>query len=473
MNVLAVDAGTTAVKCAVVDEAGVVHKTARIAFDRGSGTGTNPEHYWHTVARSIAIVTDTKMAVDAVTVTGQGDGLWTLGDNGESAGDALEWNSTLAAEIVEQWEQDGAVAAHYARSATVLWPGTTAALWLWARKHNPQLVAATRTVFYAKDWINYCLCGEVATDITDATIPFLDIIGGYYDAHAFSLLGCEELASLMAPIVAAGTQIGTITKQAATATGLSQGTPVLMGSIDVVAMAQGVGVTCPGQAVAVLGTTAAAMAVTDSIDASGEPVGATLRIHHSEQRFLRVMGTSSGTSTLDWFLTQFYPSACDAHELFWADVHAAEPGVVMLPYLAGERAPFLAPQATGGFIGITSATKRADLASSVANAIAFSLRNCIEHATGAAPAEVILTGGGAASAIWCQLFADILGTMVTVDDRPHVACSGVAAIATGAGLVVPVDRGCYEPRSDLSADFREFVEISHALEPIWKEMNRQ
>lgn len=473
MIVLAVDAGTTAVKAAVVNEGGHVGQVSRQMVERGSGPGIDPEYYWHTVARAIAEAADSSAPVDAVTVTGQGDGLWTLGRNGTPAGDALEWNSTVASKIVDQWEEDGTIAAHFARSGTVLWPGTTAALWHWAQRHQPELAADTRTVFYAKDWINYRLCGAVATDITDATIPFLDILGGHYDAAVFSSLGCDDLAGAMAPIVPAGTEIGAITDAAAATTGLAPGIPVLMGSIDVVSMIKGVGVSAPGQAVAVLGTTAAGMAITDRVDTSGEPVGAALRIDPANQQFLRVMGASSGTSSLDWFLSQFYPSTASAHESFWADFEVAETEVVMLPYLAGERAPFLAPQATGAFIGITDRTGRADLARSVALGITFSLRHCVEHAAGGLPDTVVLAGGGAASSDWCQLFADVMGTKVIVDDRPHVACSGAAAIAARQSPTTPSEPPSFEPRRGFDDDFKEFVEITHAVRPIWKEMNRQ
>ncbi|MCY4193209.1 MAG: FGGY family carbohydrate kinase [bacterium] len=473
MNVLAVDAGTTAVKAATTDSAGGVQRGVRAAVDRGTGPGLDPEHSWRTVARAIAQVADSSAPVDAVTVTGQGDGLWTLGKSGAPAGPALEWNSTLAGEVVAQWERDGTIARHYARSATVLWPGTAAALWRWTRQHRPQTAAETQNVFCAKDWINHRLCGAIATDITDATIPFLDIFSGCYDEQAFSSLGCEDLAAAMAPIVPAGTQIGVVTEQAAAETSLAEGTPVLMGAIDVVAMTRGAGVSEPGQAVAVLGTTAAAMAVTDSLDTGGEPVGATLRIDPDEQRFLRVMGASSGTSTLDWFLSRFYSSPDSAHDSFWDDVQAAQPGVVMLPYLAGERAPFLAPQATGTFIGVTSRTNRAELARSVALGITFSLRHCVEHAVGKEPETVVLTGGGTTSATWCQLVADVIGAAVVVDDRPHTACAGAAAIAAGRSPSAPTERPRFEPRRDYGADFQEFVDITHALRPIWKEMNRQ
>ncbi len=480
MTVLAVDAGTTAVKAACIDNVGNLYEVSRVAVERSAGIGINAEQYWQAVAQAIQQVAGSASHFDAITVTGQGDGLWALNEHGAAVSPGLEWNSTVASEIVTQWEKDGTIAKHYARSGTVLWPGTAAALWRWAQQNHPQIVANTSTVFCAKDWINYRLCGAIATDITDASIPFLDMVNSGYDQKAFSLLGCEDLANKMAPIVQAGTEIGTVSRQAAAATGLAEGTPVLMGVIDVVAMTCGVGVVEPGQAVAVLGTTAAAMAITKNtsaniLDANSEPVGATLRIDPNQPQFLRVMGASSGTSTLDWFLSRFYGSVASAHESFWADVQAGKPKVVMLPYLAGERAPFLAPQATGTFVGITSSTSRADLAHSVALGITFSLRNCLQYASGsgATPDTVVLTGGGAASAAWCQLFADVMSTRVTVDDRPHVACAGVAAIATKQDPHVPAKRLCFEPQRDFSADFQEFVEVSYALKPIWEKMSRQ
>lgn len=473
MKVLAVDAGTTAVKAAVADDSGEVRRASRVIVDRGPGAGIDPESYFRAVARAIADAIDSSTPIDAVTVTGQGDGLWTLADRGIPAGDAFEWNSTMAGEIVTDWERNGTIAAHYARSGTVLWPGTTAALWRWARDHQPRLIADTRSVFYAKDWINHRLCGAIATDITDATIPFLDVSGGQYDAEAFSSLGCDDLLGAMAPITPSGTEIGAISAEAAAITGLLSGTPVLMGSIDVASMTRGVGVGDPGQAVAVLGTTAAAMAINDHLDTSGPPVGATLRLHHSEQRFLRVMGASSGTSTLDWFLAQFYDSTASAHDSFWADVQASEPGVIMLPYLAGERAPFLAPQATGAFIGLTSRTSRADIAGSVALGITFSLRHCLEHAAGGALDSVVLTGGGTSSAEWCQLTADVMGCTVVVDDRPHVACGGAAAIAIGGTPATPPERPTFEPQREYCNSFREFLEIGESVRPIWEAMSRQ
>lgn len=473
MNVLAVDAGTTAVKAAVVDSSGDVTRVARVAVKRHERGGIDPESYWAAVAEAIADTFGLAAEIDAVTVTGQGDGLWTLSDQGAPAGDAFEWNSTQPAEIVAAWERDGTIAEHYGRSGTVLWPGTTAALWRWACDHQPLLTADTRHVFYAKDWINYRLCGAIATDITDATIPFLNLASGHYDAETFSFLGCADLLGAMAPIVPSGTEIGVVSADAADRTGLSAGTPVLMGCIDVAAMIRGVGVNEPGGAVAVLGTTAATMTVTDSLDTSGEAVGATLRIHHSDQQYLRVMGTSSGTSTLDWFLAEFYGSPASGYDEFWADARAGRPGVVMLPYLAGERAPFLAPEATGTFIGLTNRTNKADIARSVALGITFSLRHCLEHATSGALGSVVLTGGGAASRQWCQLAADVLGITVIVDDRPHVACAGAAAIATGRTLAPPAERTTLEPQDSYHGGYREFVDIGQAIRPIWTEMNRQ
>lgn len=469
MNVLAVDAGTSAVKAAAIDPDGVVLAEARTAAPPRVGAGVDPDGYWAAAAGTIRSVTDRGPAVDAVAVTGQGDGLWGLDRDGEAAGPAYEWNTTVAASVVRDWEADGVIDAHYRAGATVLWPGTSAALWRWLEQSRPEQARRTAVVLCAKDWINNRLCGAVATDATDATIPFLDLETGDYSREAFDRLGCEELAARVPPIRPAGAEIGTVSREAARPTGLQQGTPVLMGCIDVAAMVHGTGMTEPGQALLVLGTTAAALVVTGAVDTSGDAVGATLRLPRP-QRYLRVLGTSSGTSTLDWCLDTLGYTGEDRLERFWADVRSGGPGARMMPYLAGERAPFLAPDATGALLGLTPATGRADVARSVAMGVTFSLRHCLEEALPDGTGSVVLTGGGAASAAWCQLVADVIGAAVAAAPGAETSCEGVARLVTGRTGTLPGLTEIHEPGAGHDAEYRQFVELSRRLRPIWSEM---
>lgn len=468
MNVLAVDAGTSAVKAAAIDADGTVLAEARSAVPPRTGAGIDPDIYWAVVAETIRSVTD-RCRVEAVAVTGQGDGLWGLDGTGEASGPAYEWNTTVAASVVREWEADGTIDAHYRASSTVLWPGTSAAVWRWLAQNQPDQARRTAVVFCAKDWINNRLCGAVATDITDATIPFLDLETSTYSTAAFERLGCEELVQAVPPIRPAGTEIGTVTGEAARSTGLQEGTPVLMGCIDVAAMVCGAGLAEPGQALLVLGTTAAALVVVGAVNRSYEPVGATLKLPDG-QRYLRVLGTSSGTSTLDWWLDTLGYEGESRWEHFWADVRSGRPGAYMMPYLAGERAPFLAPDATGALLGLTPATGRRDVARSIVTGITFSLRHCLEEALPDGVDSVVLSGGGATNAAWCQIVADVTGATVSTAPGAASSCEGVARLVTGRTGALPDLSGIYQPAAGHDSEYREFVELGRRLRPIWSEM---
>ena len=470
MNVLAVDAGTSAVKAAAIGVDGTALAEARGTVPRRIGAGVDPDGYWAVVAETIRAVTGRCRELDAVAVTGQGDGLWGLDSAGEAPGPAYEWNTTMAAPVVRAWEGDGTIDAHYRASATVLWPGTSAAVWRWLEQSRPDQARRTAVVFCAKDWISNRLCGAVATDVTDASIPFLDLETGEYSPEAFARLGCEELIRRVAPIRPAGAEIGTVSRGAARRTGLQEGTPVLMGCIDVAAMVHGAGLAEPGQALLVLGTTAAALVVVGAVNRLGETVGATLKLPDTE-RYLRVLGTNSGTSTLDWCLDTLGYAGDSRFENFWADVRSGEPGTYLMPYLAGERAPFLAPDATGALLGLTPGTGRRDLARSVAMGVTFSLRHCLEEALPDGVDSVVLAGGGATNPAWCQLVADVTGTTVVTAPEASMSCDGVARLVTGRTAGAGPERSeIHEPAASHESEYRQFVELGRRLRPIWAEM---
>lgn len=467
MRLLAIDAGTTAVKAAIVDPGGEVASVGRVDVPRAAGQPLDPQAYWLAVADAIRSIdrADDLDGLEGVVVAGQGQGLWSLDAAGDIAGPVWEWNSPIAADTVTQWERTGVIDSHYRRAGTVLWPGVSAALWPWLQSHDPVHAARVDTTLCAKDFINNRLCGAMATDRSDATIPFIDMDSGGYNTETFAALGCPDLEAKMPPLRDVGEQIGTVTAEASQATGLPVGLPVLMGCMDVVAMTHGTGAHSTNHAVAVLGTTAAVMVRTDRWDGSGEVVGATLKLDGSD-RFLRVLGASSGTSTLDWYRSVHGLSIDD----FWNGVRRGVGGVLMLPYLAGERVPFLAPDATGTFIGLTRETTQADMSRAVALGVTFSLRHCLESASTQTDHPLVLTGGGASSADWCQLVADVTGRTVVVDERPHVSCVGLAALVRGEEPQAVPSGPRYTPQASYDEEFARFVLVAEQMRPIWAQL---
>lgn len=477
--VIAVDVGTSMVKAVrlTLDDRAPVTVSRPAPTD--AAPGVDADAVWDTVADVLTELSAAEAAaVEAVVVTGQGDGYWSLEEDG-TAGRAYPWNTVVAADAIHAWEADGTIDRHFRRSGTVLWPGTTAAVWRWLQDTDPQRAARTRTVLWAKDWIAYRLCGVVATDPTDATIPFLDLRTGGYDHEALADLGCEALADRLPPIVMPGEEIGRVTAAAAARTGLAEGTPVVMGVIDLVAMIRAAGLREVGDAMAVLGTTAVAVSVGDGVPAHVEPSGATLKLPEPG-RILRVLGASSGTTTLEWYLSTHGYTGPGRYDAFWADtLAAADEGVMVLPHLAGERAPFLAPQATGAIVGLTPTTTRAGLGRGVVEGITLSLRHCLEAAD-AGPGDLVLTGGGATRPEWCQLVADVTGRAVVVDGRPDLGALGAAALVGGfealATALGAERRTRYVPAADggsFDHRFATYVALVDAFRSIWKELDRR
>jgi sugar (pentulose or hexulose) kinase len=471
--------GSSVLKAAVI-----AADAARLQFSAPVPSGPGPatqdqEHLWEATAGLIARAgAASPSPIDAVVVTGQGDGLWTLGPGGRApSGPAFQWNSTAGAAAVAGWEAADGIGRHFRATGTVLWAGTTAALWHHLRRTDPDRARETETVFWAKDWINYRLTGVVATDVTDATIPYLDPLTRQYDPAAFERLGTPELAGRLPDPLEPGTLLGPLTPAAARATGLAQATPVYLGVIDVVATALAAGLGGPGDAVAVLGSTSAVTPLATAPVPPGEPVGATVSWPKPDL-FLRVLGSSSGGTVLDWFLRLHGFAGADRYDAFWGEVAAAAPDgpELALPFLYGERVPFLAPTATGLFAGLTPQTGRGELGRALVESLCFALRHCLEAAgpTG----RLTLTGGGASDPRWCELVARVLNRAIAVDADPFIACRGAAALVPGHGLAAAgVAPALVEPprgapgasRSGLEERYQRYLSLIEAFKPIWKD----
>ncbi len=471
--VLVADIGSSTLKAAIVTSDGrCLHRRSAPTVGGPDIATQDQEALWERTADVLAqVVAASSDPVDAIVVTGQGDGLWTI-DRFGHGGIARQWNSVAGASTVEGWERSGIIDDHFRRTGTVLWPGTSAALWSSLRQSDPDVARSTRWILTAADWVTYRLSGCVATDVTNATIPFLDPWIRNWDGGSFSRLGCPELADLVPPVLQPGAPAGTLTRDAADRLGLPARTPVHIGCIDVVAQALGSGMRQEGDAVAVLGTTIAVTPLTRNPSLDGEPVGATVAWIEPGLH-LRVLGSSAGGAVLDWFLDLHGYEHEDRYERFWADVASSHSeSEIVLPFLYGERVPFLAPEATGAFTGLTPTTRRADLARALAEGLTMALRQCAES-TGASN-SLILTGGGASTPQWCQLVADVLNRPVIADTDPAAGMRGAASVIPGLSHLREVESRTrtFTPSDRtpiLAQHYRRYQHLIDVLAPTWKE----
>lgn len=442
---LGLDVGTTAVKAAAYRPDGtrvaISEAPSRVLSDASGGREQDMSETKATVFRVLGDLAGqcAGASFEALGVAAQGDGLWCVTKDGAPAGPAMLWNDTRAAADLERLTDSGALGVVGRGCHTSLWTGTSAMLWRWCRKNRPEIVAKTAHVVTCADWVGLCLTGKIASDFSNASIPFLDFdIRGYCSAQ-LDALGCDDLADrLVKPTRSDGVLSG-LTTEATQATGLPEGLPVSVGTLDLSAMIVGLGMDQAGQTMMIMGTTAVVNILTDRVTPSDTPVGASV-LHPTSEVIIRVLAPTTGAAAFDWF-AGLHPQSlggASAGEIALrmnevaADVPAGANGVTFLPYLNGERAPFVAPDIRAAFYGLSSTSTKDEMGRAVMEGAAFSLRHCFEEEGGLPSAPVQLTGGGAKNPLWCQIIADVIGQPVVVSDASDHGLWGAAALGASA-----------------------------------------
>nr|WP_254868552.1 FGGY family carbohydrate kinase [Phaeobacter sp. HF9A] len=490
------DVGTTAIKAAAYRADG----TCVARAERGNkvlrtGPGQaeqDMEQVWQGALACLADIAKSCAGdvVQSLGVCGQGDGLWAMDAQGRPVGNAMLWSDTRAAADLDGLVEAGATDAIGIGSGTALWPGTSAMLWRWLNAQGGDAVARIATVFTCADWIGYRLTGQVATDMSNGSIPFIDLDARAYNDDQFSSVGCEGLKTRLATPRRASETLGGLTAEVARGAGLPEGLPVSVGTLDLAAMIVGMGLDQPGQTMLIMGTTAVVNILTDTSDRVPVPVGASA-LHATSDAIIRILAPSTGAAAFDWF-TQLHPKSLggDTPAEVAAKLNAlvetvpvGANGVTFLPYLNGERAPFVAADITAGFHGMRSDTTKADLGRAVMEGTAMSLRHCFESHSGLPSEPVQLTGGGSRNTVWCQIIADIIGQDVVVSAQSDQGLWGAACLgAAAAGLGAAIELACREEATTTyTADpanhaaycdvYRRYETISTAMRRLQKELN--
>lgn len=444
---LAADIGTTAVKVAAYKPSGqqiaFASRTTKVLRPAEGCAEQDMNAAWSLVAdalREVSAAVEGETLV-ALGICAQGDGCWPVGDNGRALRPAILWSDARSAATsdLEHLRKTGGHAAVGRACRTDLWPGTSAMGWRWLKKHEPDVAEATRHVVTCGDWIGLQLTGNLATDRSNATIPFLDLETGDYGS-AISALDCDDLLEKLLPPRSATEILGHVTASAAATCNLPAGLPVSVATLDLSAMMVGMGLNKPGQVMAIMGTTAVVNVLTHHPPPTDTPLAASV-LHATEDLTIRVLAPTTGATAFDWFAS-LHPLSLGGdsplevseklNELA-AKIPPGANGVTFLPYLSGERAPFVDPSIRGAFQGLSATTSKAEMGRAVMEGTALSLRHCLAdegHARLHEPVQ--LTGGGARNPLWCQIIAEVLGQPVLVNQAADLGLWGAACIAKAA-----------------------------------------
>jgi len=424
MLVAGVDTSTQATKVVVVDpDDGRLVATGRAPHEvtgAGGARETDPEVWWRALRLALA---DSSHAgeVGAIAVAGQQHGLVALDGNGRPLRPAILWNDTRSElEARELTEALGGAEAWADRVGLVPVPSFTATRWAWLRRHEPDRAAAARAVRLPHDFITERLCGRGATDRGDASgTAWWSTRDEGYVGEVLDLINLDP--ALLPDVLGPREAAGEVTPAAARALGLHAGTLVGPGTGDNMAAALGLGARA-GEPVVSLGTSGTAYAVMDqrAIDPSGTVAG----FADASGRFLPLVATLNATLAVDrvagWLGLD-------------REAAADRTGVVLLPYLDGERTPNL-PRATGMVAGLRHATTSEEILLAAYEGAVASLVEALdmlgEVGSGLDPgAAILLIGGGARGGIWQRTVARLSGRPIQVPDAEELVALGAAAQA--------------------------------------------
>lgn len=440
---LGVDVGTSMAKAALFDKHGAVIKVAARSVPLNHPRKGHVEQDIDAMVSDVAaVITEvltgfTGGAPSLMAITGQGDGCWLTDAQGMAVTPGASWMDGRAAEILQEWTDNGTMAAIFVENGNAMFPGAPAAILAWFDRYHPEVLDSAATAGYVKDVMVQRFTGLRATDATDASLPFgrLDD-SGLYSATVLELTGLQHRANLLAPIIRP-LPVAPLHEAGSVQTGLPAGTPVVGACFDIPACAIGCGVREIGDGMLIIGTTLACTVLTDDVDLSASPAGLTITMP-TEGHILRMMPSMVGTATLDWALNLLGADVSFVEEALATSPVGAN-GAEALPYLApsGERAPFVDPLAQGQVTGLNLTTTRADFLRAICESLAYASRQCFEAA--GLKGKVFVCGGGAGSRAWLQIFASVLGRRLYVARAPEVGARGaVLAAAAATGLELDV-----------------------------------
>lgn len=497
------DLGTTGNKATLVADDGSLIASRTVSYPvRFVGDGTaeqDPGDWWRAFVEATRALLGEQQAdpaaIEAVSFSGQMMGVVGVDSAGDPVRPAIIWADTRSTVQCDRLIAEVGMERGYAITGHRLNPTYSLTKIMWLRDNEPDTYAKISTVLQAKDFLALKLTGVRATDPSDASST------NAYDQQAAGwseeLIGAAGVRRSIFPEIVASTDVvGTVTKQAAQETGLSAGTPVVMGGGDGPMAALGAGIIDPASgAYAYLGSSSWVSVSAD--EPLHDPQMRTMTFNHVlAGRFVPTATMQTGGAALQWITEVLEPRADNAYALLLAETaqaSASEHGLFFLPHLLGERSPYWNPHARAAFVGLQMNDDRAAMVRAVLEGVAFNLYTgllaFVENGVDITAVDAI--GGAANAGLLLDIFADVWGVPVT--SRELVSEAGAIGAAVVAGLGVGVFSGpeaartiSGAQRAEASAehepddqrhrryrqDYRQFLDGYRALEPWFETLRR-
>jgi len=459
---LAIDAGTTSVKAGLFSPdgrcLGINREEYQLDTPFADHAQITPEVYWQACIKTVKSILQSS-GVDAETVisigvSSQGETTITLDAQGQAIYPALVWLDNRAG------RQSTILAEHFGKTLydhtgiPEVIPTWSACKILWIRENEPGVFAKAAKFVLVQDYLIHRLTGQIVTDgSVSCTTMNYNIRENVWWKDVLDAIGIRE--NQLPDIVPPGTQVGTLSSEAAALLGLTTRTGVVTGGMDQSVGALGAGNIHTG---IVSETTGAALTIQVSIPSPDVDKNKLIPVycHSVPGEYLFVPVCPTGGMAYKWFrdtfavmeIAQAEKDGIDSYDLLTAlaaDIPPGSDGLTLLPHLMGAYSPEPNPAARGSFTGFTLSHTRGHFARAILEGVAFLLKRNLEvlKNAGVDASEIRSTGGGARSPLWNQIKANVCNLPVVTLENEDTALLGDAILAgVAAGVFSSIEEGC-------------------------------
>jgi L-xylulokinase len=488
---LGIDNGGTMSKAAIYDAFGKEQSVAACRVHQltphAGWSERDMERLWTDTAsvirQAIAQAGIAPSQIQGVACTGHGNGLYLLDRHGKPLRNGINSSDERAQSYIDRWRERHIDEQVLPMTAQSLWAAQPAPLLAWIKDNEPEVFSNIGTVLMVKDYIRYRLTGERRAEVTDMSgTGLMNVVKMTYDPAVPEAYGLPEITPWLPPLIEPAETAGYVTAEAASFTGLLQGTPVAGGMFDVDACALSSGILHSGQFSLVAGTWGNNQYI-DRQPLVDKDLFMTSR-YAIPGWYLMLEGSPTSAGNLEWFLETFFANErVTFGENFYtqisglvSDTKPTDSQMLFLPFLYGCNNGTL----KGGFFGLDASHGRADMLRAIFEGVVFSHYQHIERLMKfrSYPDIIRLTGGAARNPAWCQMFADCIGIPVETPSGSELGALGAAMAATIAvkyhadfpqavNAMTSIDKR-YEPNPDYTSVYREKY---HAYRELIRKLN--
>lgn len=457
---IGIDLGTSGVKLILVDRKGhvmsKVTKSYPLLLPKPGWTEQNPETWFQETLEGLKeIIKGHEKEIKGISFSGQMHGLVILDDKNNVLRNSILWNDQRTVEEVSFLNETIGIDTLLEETGNIALTGLTAPKVLWVKNNEPELFKRIHKIMLPKDYIAYQLTGSFATDTSDVSgTLYYDVKNKKYSKRMLDILGITE--SQLPKVYESTEVIGHLTKELKRALGINNDVFVSIGGGDQAMGALGVGVVNDGMCSVSLGTSGVVFVSLDDFAIDRRSYLQSYCHGNGKYMMMGVMLNAAGA--LKWWNEQIFKG--NDYDSFFENMNQSNPDehLFFLPYLTGERSPLNDPYAKGVMMGLELHHQKEDLDRAVVEGISFALRDSFELIQSLGPkiTTVRLTGGGAKSAIWSQMIANIFNSKVERIEIEEGPALGAAITAMVGDLAYP----------NVSSACEEIVRIKDSFEPV-------